>query len=197
MDIIVIGGGVIGSSIAFNLLQDGFGGRVTVMERDSSYQFASSALALGGVREQFMSTVNVRMVQYSLEAFAQFPEIEFHQRGYLFLGNESNWSKLQRRHEVQRSLGAACELLSVAEIRRLIPELRCDDLAGGLMGPKDGYVDPRATLRAFRKRAEQLGATYVSGDVQTIEPGPTYVIAAGAYSGAVTKLFGVDVPITP
>src|SRR5438477_12648928 len=92
-DIVIIGGGVIGSSIAFNLLQDGFGGRVTVMERDSSYQFASSALALGGVRQQFMSAVNVRMVQYSLKALEQFPEIEFHQRGYLFLGNESNWSK--------------------------------------------------------------------------------------------------------
>src|SRR5207253_664861 len=82
------------------------------------------------------------MVQYSLKALEQFPEIEFHQRGYLFLGNESNWGKLQRRYEVQRSLGAVCELLSVAEIRRLVPELRCDDLVGGLMGPKDGYVDP-------------------------------------------------------
>src|SRR5215467_8559812 len=119
-DIIIIGGGVIGSSIAFNLLQDGFHGRVVVMERDSSYQFASSALALGGVRQQFMSTVNIRMVQYSLNVFQRFPECQFRQRGYLFLGNESNWSHLQRRYEIQKSFGAECELLTVAEIRRLV-----------------------------------------------------------------------------
>jgi FAD-dependent oxidoreductase domain-containing protein 1 len=196
-DIIVIGGGVVGSSIAFNLLQDGFQGKVTVMERDSSYQFASSALAFGGVRQQFMSSVNIRMVQYSLGIIAGLPECQFRQRGYLFLGNESNWSKLQRRYEVQRSLGAECELLSVEEIRRLVPELRTDDLRGGLFGPRDGYVDPRATLRALRTRAEQLGATYVSGDVGAGEHGPVYVIASGAYSGVVAKAFGVDVPITP
>jgi glycine/D-amino acid oxidase-like deaminating enzyme len=196
-DIIVIGGGIIGSSIAFNLLQDGFQGNVTVMERDPSYQFASSALAFGGVRQQFMSSVSVRMVQYSLGAIAGLPECQFRERGYLFLGNDSNWSNLQRRYEVQKSLGAECELLSVEDIRRLVPELRTDDLHGGLFGPKDGYVDPRATLRAFRTKAEQLGATYVSGEARAFEPGPIYVIASGAYSGAVAKTFGVDVPITP
>src|SRR5262245_31002535 len=95
-DLIIIGGGVVGSSIAFNLLQDGFNGRVVVMERDSSYQFASSALALGGVRQQFMSAANVQMVQYSLTIIEQHPECRFRQRGYLFLGNESNWPALNR-----------------------------------------------------------------------------------------------------
>src|SRR5262252_8130 len=147
-DIIIIGGGVVGSSIAFNLLQDGFKGDVTVVERDSSYQFASSALAFGGVRQQFMSSVNIRMVQYSLDVIAQFPECDFHQRGYLFLGNETNWDKLQRRYEIQKSLGAECEILEVADILKHVPELRCDDLLGGLFGPKDGDVDPRALLRA-------------------------------------------------
>src|SRR5262249_3360311 len=162
-DIIIVGGGVVGSSIAFNLLQDGFKGRVVVMERDSSYQFASSALAMGGVRQQFMSNVNVKMVQYSLNVLAQSTACQFRQRGYLFLGNESNWTQLQRRYEVQKALGVECEMLTVDEIRRLVPELRCDDLLGALFGPKDGYVDPRAMLRAFRTRAEQLGATYISG----------------------------------
>ena len=148
-DIVIIGGGLVGSSTAFNLLQDGFKGRVLVIERDPSYQFASSAFAMGGVRQQFMSSVNIRMVQYSVEIFEQFPECQFRQRGYLFLANEFNWEKLKRRHEVQKSLGADCELLSVADVRRLVPELRCDDLAGGVLGPKDGYVDARATLRSF------------------------------------------------
>jgi len=196
-DIVIVGGGVIGSSIAFHLLEDGFDGRIVVMERDSSYQFASSALAFGGVRQQFTTAVSVRMVQYSLSVIDRFPECAFRQRGYLFLGNESNWSSLKRRYDIQQSLGAACELISVSDIRRLVPELRCDDLHGGLFGSKDGYVDPRATLRAFRTRAEQLGAAFISGEVKRMEPGPIYVIAAGAYSGVVAESFGVSLPVTP
>ena len=196
-DIVIIGGGIIGSSIAFNLLNDGFNGHVVIMERDSSYQFASSALALGGVRQQFMSAVNIRMVQYSLTVLEQVPECQFRKRGYLFLGNQSNWSNLKRRYDIQKSLGAQCELVSVDDIRRLVPELRCDDIVGGLLGPQDGYVDPRATLRAFRTKAEQLGAKYISSEVQKMEAGPTYIIAAGAYSGVVAAGFGIDVPITP
>src|SRR3954470_5693189 len=122
-DVVIIGGGVVGSSIAFHLLEDGFSGRVLVFERDPSYQFASSALAMGGVRQQFMSDLNIRMVQYSLAVFEQMPECRFRQRGYLFLANESNASKLQRRYEIQKSLGASCEMLSVNEVRHLIPEL--------------------------------------------------------------------------
>jgi FAD-dependent oxidoreductase domain-containing protein 1 len=168
-----------------------------VVERDSSYQFASSALAFGGVRQQFMAAPSVEMVQYSLTVIRQFPECNFKQRGYLFLGNESNWSALNRRYEIQRSLGVECELVGVGDIRRLVPELRCDDLRGGLFGPKDGYVDPRTLLRVFRTKAEQFGAQYISSEVQRMDPGPTYIIAAGAYSGVVAQSFGVEVPITP
>src|SRR5262249_51242659 len=153
--------------------------------RDSSYQFASSALAFGGVRQQFMTSVNVQMVQYSLKVIEQFPECQFRQRGYLFLGNDSNWPDLNRRYKIQKSAGAECELVSVADIARRVPELRCDDLCGGLFGPKDGYVDPRATLRAFRQKAERLGAIFVSSEVHQVEPGPVYIIAAGAHSGVV------------
>src|SRR5437016_9939940 len=120
-DIVIVGGGVVGSSVAFNLLQDGFKGRVLVIERDPSYQFASSALAMGGIRQQFMSDVNVRMVQYSLTVFDQMPECQLRQRGYLFLANQSNSSKLQHRYEIQKSLGASCETLSVNDVRQLIP----------------------------------------------------------------------------
>src|SRR5439155_25185449 len=138
--------------------------------------------------------------QYSLRVLEQFPECHFRQRGYLFLATKSNWEKLNRRHDIQKSLGAECEMLAVADVRRLVPELRSDDLVGGLFGPKDGYVDPRATLRAFRTRAEELGAVYVSDEVRKIEkecvyanqsgriPAGRIVIAAGAYSGAVGKL---------
>jgi glycine/D-amino acid oxidase-like deaminating enzyme len=208
-DIVIIGGGVVGSSTAFNLLEDGFKGRVLIIERDPSYQFASSALAMGGVRQQFMSAVNIRMVRYSLGVYDQLPECRFRQRGYLFLGNESNWKRLQRRYDVQKSLGAECELLSVDEVRRLVPELRCDDLIGGLLGPKDGYVDARATLGAFRNRAEKAGAEYIPDEVTKIERQAVHasrsgridtdriVIASGAWSAAIARTIGISLPVTP
>ena len=122
-DILIIGGGVIGSSIAFNLLQDGFKGRILVIERDPSYQFASSALAMGGVRQQFMSTVNIRMVQYSLKVLEHFPESQFRQRGYLFLATESNCEKLRRRHEV---LMKSVEIATKSQTGELIRICLCD-----------------------------------------------------------------------
>src|SRR6185436_7958775 len=125
-DVLIIGGGVIGSSIAFHLKKDGFDGRVVVVERDPSYQFASSALAMGGVREQYMSPANVAMAQFSIALYEQTPEVDFHQRGYLFLGNRENWPGLLRRYEIEKSLGVSVNLLDIAGIRELVPELRCD-----------------------------------------------------------------------
>jgi glycine/D-amino acid oxidase-like deaminating enzyme len=164
---------------------------------------------MGGVRQQYMSDVNIRMVQYSLPVFEQMPECRFRQRGYLFLITESNSAKLQRRYEVQKSLGASCEMLSVNDVRRLIPELSCDDLIGGLLGAKDGYVDARTTLGAFRNRAEKAGAEFVPDEVQRIEVRSVYatrsgridadciVIACGAYSAPIARTLGIALPITP
>ena len=211
---LIIGGGVIGSSIAFNLKNDGFEGRVTVVERDPSYQFASSALAMGGVREQYMSAVNVAMAQFSISLYERTPEVDFRQRGYLFLANTESWPKLQERHRIERALGVSADLLDVSDIRKLVPELRTDDLVGGLIGRRDGFLDPRKVLRFMRKRAEAAGVQYVTGEVQRIDIAngavravhvstvgridvDRLVIAAGAYSGEVGEIAGVKLPVTP
>src|SRR5438132_7766237 len=123
-------------------------------------------------------------------------ECQLLQRGYLFLANQSNSSKLQHRYEIQKSLGASCEMLSVNDVRQLIPELHCDDLLGGLFGAKDGYVDARAMLGTFRERAQKAGAEFVPDEVQRIDVRRVYatrsgridvdriVIACGAYSAS-------------
>ncbi len=213
-DVLIIGGGVIGSSIALHLKKDGFTGRVAVIERDPSYQFASSALAMGGVREQYMSRVNVAMAQYSIALYEKTLDVDFHQRGYLFLGNRENWPSLLRRYEVEKSLGVSVELLEVRDIQRLVPELRLDDLVGGLIGQRDGYVDARKVLRFLRTQAEQSGCVYVADEVKRIDVAHgeikavyvtregrietnRVVIAAGAYSGSIGEMAGVDVPVTP
>jgi FAD-dependent oxidoreductase domain-containing protein 1 len=214
VDVLVIGGGVIGSSVAFNLKKDGFAGRVVVVERDPSYQFASSALAMGGVREQYMSPANVAMAQYSISLFERTPEVDFRQPGYLFLGNKENWQRLRRRYEIEKSLGVHVDLLTVPEIRELVPELRSDDLIGGIIGRKDGYLDNRKVLRFLRTSAEAAGATYISDEVQRIDIAhgeikavhlmtrgrmetDRIVIASGAYSGSVGEIAGIRLPVTP
>ena len=74
-DILIIGGGIVGFSIVYNLLNDGFKGKVIVFEKDRTYQFASSALAAGGVRQQFANPTNIRMLQYCVEFYENFDEI--------------------------------------------------------------------------------------------------------------------------
>jgi glycine/D-amino acid oxidase-like deaminating enzyme len=213
-DIVIVGGGIVGSSVALNLIRDGFVGKVLVIERDPSYRFASSSLAMGGVRQQFMSRVNIQMVQYSVRMFESTPEILFQQRAYLFLGNPTNWSKLQRRYEAEKELGAEVDMLDVAAIRRMVPEVRDDDLVGAVFGPKDGYVDARAALRYFRDSAETAGAQYLTGEVDGVEidggsvrgvhakkhgtiDTPRLLIACGAYSAPIAALAGVDLRVEP
>ena len=93
--IVIVGGGVVGSSIAWHLLDRGFRGGVTVVERDPTYRRASSFLAMGGVRQQFSSAANIRLARHSVRFYARFdegmrvpehrPRAWFRQRGYLFL----------------------------------------------------------------------------------------------------------------
>ena len=97
--IVIVGGGVIGSSIAYHLTRQDFGREVVVIERDPTYRRASSALAMGGIRQQFSSLANIRLAQHSIRFYAHFsetlrtpsqtPDAGFRQRGYLFLVNDA------------------------------------------------------------------------------------------------------------
>ena len=73
-EVVIVGGGVVGCSAAWHLRQDGFKGRIVVVERDPSYQRASSYLAMGGIRQQFCTPVTVRMVQFSVELWKKFDQ---------------------------------------------------------------------------------------------------------------------------
>jgi FAD-dependent oxidoreductase domain-containing protein 1 len=223
-DIAVIGGGVIGSSIAYNLANDGFDGDILVIEKDPTYEFATTTLSAGGVREQFSLPENIKISQYGLTAFENFDEImavngdpahaEFKQHGYLFLGGEENWPSIKKTYEIQRGLGAQVSLLSVDELKKLIPHVATDDLAGACFGSRDGYLDPYGVLRGFIRKGKQLGAEYLYEEVTSIEAqggkvegvitnkGTTIrcgaaVNAAGPYASAVGRMVGIDLPIDP
>jgi len=223
-DIVVIGGGIIGSSISYNLVNDGFDGKILVIEKDPSYEFASTTLSAGGVREQFSLPENIKISQYGLDVFENFDEVmevdgdkahaEFKQRGYLFLADEKNWKTIKINYEIQKGLGAHVSLLSTDDLKRLIPHLKTDNLVGGSFGSRDGYLDPYGVLQGYIKRAKKMGVEYLYEEVTGIEvkrkkiEGVTtdkgkhircgiVVNAAGPYASVVGKMAGIDLPVDP
>jgi FAD-dependent oxidoreductase domain-containing protein 1 len=223
-DVVIIGGSVVGSSVAWQLKQDGFAGRIVVVERDPSYARASAFLAMGGIRQQFCTAVTVKMVQHSVDVWRAFdrrfatplhtPRAWFRQRGYLFLANAATSAALMQRFEAERRAGARVQLLSRDDIRVLVPDLVLDDVVFGVLGPEDGYAAPREVLRGFRMAAEAAGVEYLTDEVVGIEvrAGATagvdlasglrlstavVVNAAGAWSGRVGALAGLRVPVEP
>jgi glycine/D-amino acid oxidase-like deaminating enzyme len=223
-DILIIGGGIMGSSIAYHLKKDGFEGTVAVFEKDSTYEFSSTTLSAGGVREQFSTEVNIRISQYSIDFYEKFDEAmavngekahaEFRQRGYLFLASETNWPLIEKNYHFQKRLGANVNLLSVEEALKIIPHLNPKGLVGASFGRKDGYLDPYGTLQGFIKKARNLGVRYVNDEITgilkdrsqvngvTTRKGDKYtgaviVNAAGPWAAEVGKMAGVDLPVDP
>lgn len=222
-EVVIVGGGVVGCSIAWHLRHDGFTGRVAVVERDSTYARASSSLAMGGIRQQFSSAANVGMAKYSVDFYERFDDTMsagafrsdawIRQRGYLFLVDADGVERFEHRLEAQRTLGVAVERWSVDRIRERVPDLMLDDIVFGVFGPRDGYADPKRVLAGFRAGAEHVGAEFVTGEVTSIERAHGSVVAvrvgetrvetrivvnaAGAYAAHVGRMVGVELPVHP
>jgi FAD-dependent oxidoreductase domain-containing protein 1 len=222
-DVVIVGGSVVGSSAAWNLRRDGFAGRIVVLERDRSYARASAFLAMGGIRQQFCTPVTVQMVQHSVELWKAFdqqfataehtPRAWFRQRGYLFLADAGAAAATMHRFEAERRAGARVQLLSRDDVAALVPDLKLDDIVFGMLGPDDGYAAPREVLRGFVHAAaktteyiedEVIGIDVAGGAVTAVRlaSGGTIetsivVNAAGAWSGQVAQMAGLDVPVRP
>ncbi len=221
--VVIVGGGVIGCSIAYHLRLAGFSDPVVIVERDSSYRRASSRLAFGGIRQQYATEVNARMAQRSVEFYRRFDEEmsvdglsangRFRQRGYLFLADSGNAESFSRRFEKMLSIGVAVEKVDRDRMLRLVPGMKVSDIEFGLFGPRDGYGDPIAVLAGFRAKTESLGVEFVAGDLEALDlradriagvraGGRTIaterlVCAAGAFSRRVGELAGAPIPVSP
>lgn len=223
-DIIIIGGGIIGSSIAYHLARDGRAGRVCVVERDPTYEHASTTRSLGGVRQQFSLPENVLMSQYGLGVYRDFATlmavdgapapVDFRQQGYLFVAREEGLAVLEANHRLQRSLGAPVEILDRDALAARFPSLNLDGVAAGSFGREDGWLDPHGALQGFRRKARSLGVAYLDDEVVDIESGRkrvegvrlksgglrkagTVVNATGAWSGEICAMVGMPLPIAP
>lgn len=223
-DILIIGGGIIGSSIAYHLARDGRAGRVTVIERDSTYAKAATPHSLGGLRQQFSLAENVLMSRYGLGVYRNFARemavggepaaVDFRELGYLLLADEDGMAVFEDNQRLQNSLGANVELLDLDDLASRFPWLCLDGLAGGSFGPEDGWLDPHGALQGFRRKARALGVGYVEDEVVAMDRGATrinavrlrsgerrqaglVVNAAGAWSGAVAAMVGMALPVAP
>jgi sarcosine oxidase, subunit beta len=217
VDVAVIGGGVIGLSVARELRRAGVE-RVAVLEREPAVGQGSSSRANGGVRAQFTTRVNVEFSAFSIAELERLDRetglLGFHQTGYLLLtGTEAGERSLRSAVELQRSLGVAVEWLSPPEVLERVPFLRADGLRAGSFHGRDGFLDPHGVVTAMRQDAERLGARIVTGaEVVAVERARTgfevttgdgtlrsrrVVNAAGPWAGRVAALLGVDLPVAP
>ena len=221
-DVVVVGGSVVGASAVWNLRQDGYAGRIIVVERDFSYSRASAFLAMGGIRQQFCTAVTVQMVQHSVALWKEFDQrfpgagptrAWFRQRGYLFLADAATAEAAKQRYEAEQQAGAHVRLLSRDDVHALVPDLALDDILFGVLGPDDGYAAPRAVLSGLRAAAAQH-AEFLQDELIGIETTnasvtrahlasgrsidtPLIVNAAGPWSGRVARMVGLDVPVGP
>jgi glycine/D-amino acid oxidase-like deaminating enzyme len=226
-DVIIIGGGVIGSSIAFHLSANpDFTGKVAVIERDTTYTIASSSLSTSVIRQQFGTEPNIRMSAYSIDFLRTVRErlsvdgfdadIGLREPGYLILGTQDQIPLFESRNATQRACGITTELLAPDELRRRYPWLNVDGVAIGSYGPeKEGWFDGPALLQAFKRKARHQGVDYIIDTVVGIEGATptkvgavllasgthlttgTVVNAAGAWSGQVARMAGLELPVEP
>ena len=171
--IVVVGGGVIGSAVAYFLRSADPSVEVTVLERDPSYARASSALSAASIRQQFSTPLSVQMSLYGIEFLrsigerlaigGEAPSIDLHEGGYLFLATQAGETILRENHALQTSLGAQIRYLPRDELQATFPWLNTEDLVAGTYGVSgEGWFDGYGLVQALRKKAQSLGARYLA-----------------------------------
>lgn len=222
-DVAIIGGGIMGSALAYWLTRLDPNANVVVIERDPTYATASSALSAASIRQQFTTPVNIRICQASIGFLRQADEllevegysvdIGLRERGYLYLAPASGLESLRRAHTIQTQLGADVVVLDKTALAARFPWLSTTDVAAGSLGLKgEGWFDGYSLLTAFAAKARSQGVNYVRGEVcglgmkggriESIHWGAggqvasRFVVnAAGPWARSVARLAGCDLPV--
>ncbi|WP_420412597.1 NAD(P)/FAD-dependent oxidoreductase [Roseibium sp.] len=223
-DAVIVGGAVMGSSVACHLAQrDDYSRRIVVVEADPTYEICASARSAASIRQQFSSAINIEISLYGIRFLREIgaalavdgdqPAIDLHEGGYLFLATPDKLSILEENHKLQQELGADIGFFDAAGLSEKFPWLNTNDLAAGCHGiTGEGWFDGYGLMQAFRKKARSLGVDYASGKARVereVNGGwtvhlpdgsaistPVVVNCAGASGGAeICRQAGIDVPI--
>ena len=221
--IVIVGGGVIGSAVAYFLRSMDASVEVTVLERDPSYARASSALSAASIRQQFSTPLSVQMSLYGIEFLraigeqlavgGEAPSIDLHEGGYLFLATSAGETILRENHALQTSLGAQIRYLPRDELQATFPWLNTEDLAAGTYGVSgEGWFDGYGLVQALRKKAQSLGARYLPAEATGLRRNgrrvaevltsagealdcDVMVNAAGPWARRIAQMLDVDLPV--
>lgn len=213
---VIIGGGVVGASVAYHLTERGVRD-VVILEREIMLGLGSTGKATGGVRAQFETDVNIRMSLYSIDFFRDWEfDCEYEPRGYLFLAtSDAHIEYLNRTAQRQRELGYDdVQTVDAQTIAAMVPGLNCEDVVGGSFGPRDGFINPLAVLEGFSTMAALHGTRVVTGvTVRSIEVSDGVVkgvrtsdgllecdkviVCAGAWARHLAATAGIDLPVEP
>ncbi len=223
-DVIITGGGIMGSATAYYLLKTEPNLKLAVVERDPSYARASTTLSMCNVRTQFSLRENIQISQYAFTALAGFeeemtvedrrPRIYFHREGNLFLVDEAHEAEARRAFDLQLSLGCRVEWWTSEEIRARYPLYETGEMVGGTFGPDDGHFDAYAALMAYRAKARSLGATYLADEALEIKTAEGRAVGVrlaaagilgagcvvncgGAWAADLARTAGVRLPVVP
>jgi len=219
-DVVIIGGGIVGASIAYQLTSAGCC-NVAILERESSQGKGSTGKSMGGVRAQFSTPVNIQMSLYSIPFFRDFEQRMGHPsgyraQGYLFVATtDRHLEYLRDNHQRQIAAGLKTASLVTREaIIEIIPQIRSYDILGGSFCSTDGFVDPYSVMTGFTLRAVDQGAelirdaevTGISLDAKGVASvdtpkgsiaARTVVNCAGPWAAGIAKMAGIDLPVEP
>ncbi|MCG8271993.1 FAD-binding oxidoreductase [Aquamicrobium sp. NLF2-7] len=221
-DIVIIGGAIMGASLAYYLRKEGFSGSLAVVERDPNFTHSATTLSAASIRQQFSQPENIRLSRFTLDLFRRLKQefgdeadIGFREGGYLILATEEGLPVLQANHAVQAAEGADIVLEDAAALVKRFPWLSGEGVAAGAYGVSgEGWFDAHAYLHLFRKALRGMKVDLVTASVTaidrqgdriasvTLDTGETLdaglvVNAAGPNAGKVAALAGIDLPVEP
>lgn len=226
-DVVIVGGGVVGSSIAYFLSANpDFDGSIAVIERDPYYTASSSSLSTSAIRQQFGTPPNIAMSKFSLDFLREVgtrlavggepADIGLHEPGYLVLATPERAEAQRAKNRVQRDMGVDIELIEQADLARRFPWLNTQDLALGSFGRGcEGWFDGPGLMQAFRRKARAQKVDYRAATVTgltmanrkrvgevVLDNGErlsagTVINAAGPWSAGIARMAGTHLPVVP
>ena len=223
-DVAIVGGAIVGSSVAYFVKHLAPAARVVVIEPDKTYEYASTLRASGGARRQFSCPENIEMSNFSIPFIASADDelavdgepahVEWREGGYLFIVGDADVAILRSNCDVQRAHGVDAVWLDADDLHARFPSMNLDGVAAGVLTPGDGWCDPNGLLQALRRKARTLGAEYVDDRVVGIDHdglaaravrlasgrvlrAEFIVDAAGAWAKEIAAMVGMPLPIEP